>query len=61
MAKYRSKWAETRWVDVGVGGPRRVEPGEVLEVPDQCPYDFPDEFWEPVNTHKKAAPAADKE
>ncbi len=58
MAKYRSLWPETRWVDVGVGGPRRVEPGDVLDVPDACDYDFPDEFWGPVTTNKKAAAAA---
>lgn len=61
MAKYRSKWPDTRWVVTGPGGaPSRVEPGEVLDVPDGSPYDFDPEFWEPVAT-KKAATAAEKE
>ena len=58
MAKYRSKYEEPVWTDVGSGPLRRTDPGEVLEVPDTCDYDFPAASWEPVTTTKKAASAA---
>ena len=57
MPKYRSLREEPVWVDVGVGSLRRVDPGDVLDVPDSCAYDFPSESWDPI-TVKKAAAAA---
>ncbi len=59
MPKFRSRHAETVWVDVGVGPLRRVDPGDVLDVPDTCTYDFPDAVWDAVTTKKSAA--AEKE
>jgi len=59
VPKFRSRHPEPVWVDVGVGSLRRVDPGDVLDVPDTCDYHFPDAVWEPVTTKKAAA--AEKE
>ncbi len=37
MALYRSLAAEPLWWDLGDAGLRRVDPGEVLDVPDTWP------------------------
>ena len=57
MAKFRNVTSEARFVFYGFNGPQMVEPGGVLEVPDEFVenYDQPGIF-EPEN--KQGTPAA---
>lgn len=69
MAKYRNITKTTLWVDLGNGQFPKVEPGEIVDIPDSDRYvqtgeTGEDAMWEAVasaSTAKKSATAAEKE
>jgi hypothetical protein len=70
MAKYRNVTTDTLWVDLGDGRMPKVEPGDVIDIPDSDRYVQTGAYgetpiWEPIAPpaplKKSASAAAPKE